>query len=137
MTEFELVQIEYMEYAREQGLIGLMQTQAGIVSSDLAVWTGVLFGYLLVAYFVGNQLTKVQTVILNALYLTVSGATVFALFTGGMTIVAFADRYAEVSGNERIATVSPEFTIFGTTLNILCILASLYFMWSVRHSKAE
>ena len=137
MTEFELVQIEYMEYAREQGLIGLMQAQAGLVSSDLAVWTGTLFGYLLVAYFVGHQLTKVQTAILNALYLVISGASVFSLFTGGMTIVGFADKYAEVSGNEKIATVSPAFTMFGTTLNIACILASLYFMWSVRHPKPK
>ncbi|MCX2982857.1 hypothetical protein EYC98_18495 [Halieaceae bacterium IMCC14734] len=137
MTEFELAQLEYMVYAREQGLIGLMQTQAGLVANDLALWTGVLFGYLLVAYFVGSQLTKVQAAILNALYLAVSGASVFSLLTGGLTIVGFANQYAMVSGNEKIATVSPEYTFFGIALNIACIVASLYFMWSVRHPKAE
>jgi hypothetical protein len=137
MTEFELAQLEYMVYAREQGLIGLMQTQAGLVANDLALWTGVLFGYLLVAYFVGSQLTRVQAAILNALYLAVSGASVFSLLTGGLTIAGFADQYAMVSGNEKIATVSPEYTFFGIALNIACIVASLYFMWSVRHPKAE
>jgi hypothetical protein len=34
MSEFELLQLEYMEYERQQGLISLIQSQADLISND-------------------------------------------------------------------------------------------------------
>ena len=137
MTEFELAQLQYMDYERQQGLIGLIQTQADLVSNDLTMWASGLFGYLVVAYFVGGSLTKVQVTILNCLYLAVATATQFAILTGGLVLSGFAAKYSEVSGYPPSMTTSPMFTLLGTGLNTACLVASLYFMWTVRHSRTE
>jgi len=137
MTEFELAQLEYMAYAREQGLIGLMQAQADLINNDLMMLTSAVFGYLVVAYFVGAQLTKVQAGILNSLYVAVTSAASFSVLVGGFTVVAFSNHYSTITGNTQTATASNEFVLMGVTFNACIVLASLYFMWTVRHPKSE
>ena len=60
MSEFELLQLEYMEYDRQQGLIGLIQSQAELISNDATMMSTLLFGYLVVAYFVGGTLPNLS-----------------------------------------------------------------------------
>ena len=93
-----------------------------------------LFGYLIVAYFVGAQLTRVQLAILNVLYLTWQLRLFFTLsIVGGNANILLGE----------IRTNSPELVPDGPSLLaalalLSClILASLYFMWSIRHPKRE
>ena len=69
MTEFELKQLEYLQFDRQQGLITLIQSQADLISNDMTMLSTFLFGYLVVAYFVGANLSKVQSIIFTTSFL--------------------------------------------------------------------
>jgi hypothetical protein len=136
MTEFETAQLVYMQAERAGNLMSLIQTQGELIQNDATQFTTLIFGYLLVAYFIGSHLTKVQVVILNVLYIASVGSTVFQMVTGGLTAMGFLERFYEVSDNTReLSAMNADYLLFGVTLNIALILASLYFMWSVRHPK--
>jgi hypothetical protein len=137
MSEFELLQLEYMQIDRTQGLIGLIQTQADLIANDATMMSTLLFGYLVVAYFVGRSLTKPQSLIFNTLYVAAFLATCFSATNSALVAVGLQNRYVEVSGLAETPTLTPMFVLLGVTLNLCMLLASLYFMWSVRHPKTE
>lgn len=138
MTEFESAQLVYMQAERAGNLMSLIQTQGELIQNDATQFTTLIFGYLLVAYFIGSHLTKVQVVILNTLYIASVGSTVFQMVTGGLTAMGFLERFYEVSENTReLSAMNSDYLLFGVALNIALIIASLYFMWSVRHPKTE
>jgi hypothetical protein len=94
----------------------------------------VLFGYLIVSYFIGAQLTRVQAAILTTLYL-------FWLFRL-VTVFNFIWIAAQNTLGE-MRKISPDYSpavpsVWGVYALLLClVLGSLYFMWSVRHPKTE
>jgi hypothetical protein len=137
MTEFELQQLEYMEIERVQGLLGLIQGQADLIANDATMMSTLLFGYLVVAYFAGAHPTKIQSLIFSALYLTAFLAGMFSATNSALVAVGFQDRFVEVSGLTETPTLTPLFVLLATILNLSMLLASLYFMWSVRHPKTE
>ena len=79
MTEFEIAQLEFMQAERSANLLNLVQTQGSLIQSDATFFTTLLFGYLLVAYFIGASLTRVQVIILNVLYIASIGASIFQM----------------------------------------------------------
>lgn len=138
MTEFELAQLEFMQAERNANLLELVLTQGNLIQSDATQFTTLLFGYLLVAYFIGASLTRTQIVILNTLYVASIGATIFQMTTGAFTALGFLNKFLEVSGNSGETTpIDPKYIGFGLALNLALIATSLYFMWSVRHPKTE
>ena len=138
MTEFEIAQLEFMQAERNANLLNLVQTQGSIIQSDATQFTTLLFGYLLVAYFIGSNLTRIQVIILNVLYMACIGATIFQMTTAAFTAMGFLNKFLEVSDNEgEITAINPNYIGFGVALNLALILTSLYFMWSVRHPKTE
>ena len=138
MTEFETAQLVYMQAERAGNLMTLIQTQGELIQNDATQFTSLIFGYLLVAYFIGSHLTKVQVIILNVLYIASVGSTVFQMVTGGLAAMGFLERFYEVSNNTReLSALNANYLLFGVTLNLTLIIASLYFMWSVRHPKTE
>jgi hypothetical protein len=60
MTEFEIASLELMNFERIKGIAELMQGQGSLIASDGATFTSLLFGYLLAAYFIGVNLSRVQ-----------------------------------------------------------------------------
>jgi hypothetical protein len=122
---------------RLRGLIGLIQSQADLISNDATMMSTLLFAYLVVAYFVGAHLTKPQSFIFNALYMSAFLASTFSVTNSAFVAIGLQTRYVEVSGNPDVPTLTPLFVLLGVTLNLSMLLASLYFMWSVRHPKTE
>ena len=138
MTEFEIAQLEFMQAERSANLLNLVQTQVSLIQIDATFFTTLLFGYLLVAYFIGASLTRVQVIILNVLYIASIGASIFQMTTGAFTAIGFLNKFLEVSGNEgEMSPLNPNYIAYGVALNLALILTSLYFMWSVRHPKTE
>jgi hypothetical protein len=100
----------------------------------------VMSGYLIVAYMVGERLTRIQVLIINTFYLLSASTLVLSAFQGILD-VSMARREA--------ALQIPELPIVGASTNIFIwpasialmnaavVIASVYFMWSVRHSKSE
>lgn len=134
MTEYEIADLALSTQEIFWQQMQLGQGSLERVYDLLQQFGNLLFGYLIVSYFVGAQLTRVQAAILTVLYLFWQvrvGIAINAVATNANFILVEMEK------------ISPEFdpatpSIVGVyTLLILLTLASLYFMWSVRHPKKE
>ena len=94
----------------------------------------VTFAYLVVAYFVGEKLSRLQVLIGSVLYLASGISFWFATITHGASFHALAYEYQELIPSRLWLFPWVETT---TVLFSGGIIASLYFMWDVRHGKAE
>ena len=99
-------------------------------SSAMSLYLTVTSGYLLVAYLVGRELTLPQTLIIT---------TLFAFFTSANTVATVsymsnAYYYGHTYGAGRAPVWAAP--VVGVILS-LGVLASIKFMWDVRHPKSE
>jgi hypothetical protein len=132
----EMTELQRGEIIR--GWIELMQNQGVLVNADSTMMFTLLFGYLLVAYFVGKNLSRSQTLILTVLYIIA-----FVVTLGNIV----GSAYATVTMKVALIQVCPECTVsplisveaifMVATVNAAMLGASLYFMWNVRHPKIE
>ena len=134
MTEYEIADLAV---STQELVIQQWQLAQGMAERAFDIiqqFGNLLFGYLIVDYFVGAQLNRVQLAILNVLYLTWQLRLFFTLsIVGGNANILLGE----------MRTNSPELVPDGPSLLaalelLSClILASLYFMWSIRHPKKE
>ena len=104
--------------------------------TSFTVYITFTFGYLAAAYFTGKNLTTAQTFILSALYVF-SALSAMLNFFSDMTFYAKALSYTEQALSDDIIN-SPD--LWNTYMGILLasgILASLYFMRTVRHGDED
>ena len=141
MTEFELASLALYKAEAVRQQIEILQNLAASLEVKFNGFTTLLFGFVLVAYFAGKNLTRNQVIILSVLYLATISQYILTYLMAGLGIVAAAAQLAELdhaSGNKlEDIIVTPARYYFGTLVQICCVLASLYFMWSVRHPKTE
>lgn len=139
MTEFESAQLVYIQAEREANLLSLIHSQAELIQNDATQFTTLLFGYLLVAYFIGAHLTRAQVIILNILYSVSIGATMFQMTSSAFIALGFLERFLEVSTlrNTDLSAINPGYIVFAVILNIALVITSLYFMWTIRQPKIE
>jgi len=131
-----MTELERGELIREW--FTLMQGQGALVNGDTTVLFTLLFGYLVVAYFVGKDLSRTQSIIFTVLYMVAFVTSLFNMASNAMASVAFTYPLLDVCPEcELPPLVSPEGTVLICLVNLAMLTASLYFMWSVRHPKAE
>ena len=104
----------------------------------VAIYVSILSGYLIVAKIAGKSMTRSQIVIVNIIYV---GLTTFLIIAeASFTIAAIdMDRLAiELTTQRSEAFYSYSFLAHVLTIfYFICALASLKFMWDVRHPKTE
>jgi hypothetical protein len=134
MTEYEIadlaVSMQELYWQQAQALQGILEQ----AFNTFEYFGTLLFGYLIVAYFIGAQLTRVQVGILTTLYLfwvvRLGVVLNLLLYSGQITIGEMRKISPDLI--PPMPSVSGPYAI----LTILT-LASLYFMWSIRHPKTE
>ncbi len=127
MTEYEMGELLYNTY---DTLWETSQMYFTLVSA-----------YLVVAWLVGTKLTRGQYVIVTALYLFwAAGIIQTQVFTGWST-VNLASKIASQEGvllREFGSGAAMFIGIYSFTAVMVCgVFASLYFMWGIRHPRAE
>ena len=101
-----------------------------------AVWVSVLAGYLVTAYMAGRNLERTQGLILNSTYLFVSALVIFAIFASFKVQAFYSEQLRE--SFPWSPQVSNIYIAIGITVATSCAtLASLKFMWDIRHPKHE
>ena len=121
-------------------------TEAELIQTAQAVWGNVitmctieitlLTGYIVVAYLAGSDLNRSQVAIVNTLYVLLS---IFAL----MSIYSMSMRATEMAvlsiGMSEQRNLGPTLWLpMGVAVIFaFCLLASLKFMWDVRHPRTE
>ncbi len=71
MTEYEIADLALSTQEGIQQQVSLVLETASLALTSLSVYFTLVFGYLIVAYFVGANLTRVQNAILTLLYLSI------------------------------------------------------------------
>jgi hypothetical protein len=138
MTEYEMADLvlSTQEGIRQQ--VGLVQDMMSLALSSLSVYFSLIFGYLLVAYFVGANLTRAQNVILTLLYIAsmiLNRSGMLSIQLGGKDLII---DLMELSPDARLVFIfSDAGVVIVLTVVAASIAASLYFMWRVRHPKTE
>jgi hypothetical protein len=138
MTEYELADLALSTQEGIRQQVGLVQEQASLAIASLAVYFSLIFGYLLVAYFVGANLTRAQNVILTLLYIAsmiLNRSGMLSIQLGGKDLII---DWMELSPDARpVFLFSDAGVVIVLTVVAASIAASLYFMWRVRHPKTE
>lgn len=136
MTEYEIASLALEKAAGIRDQSELLQGQAELISNSTSMFFTILFGYLVVAYLVARDLTRVQVSILNFLYLLFILVNLLSQ-ANAHSVGIF--RYAEL--REMIPNAPPvpfwsiEMQILALSLSAIAVAASLWFMWSIRHPK--
>jgi hypothetical protein len=120
----------------EAELIESISTLTEGAGDSVTLYLTTVSAYLLVAYFVGADLDRLQTTIISVLFLFFAVAFVFAIQASLVNMVSI--------GNE-LKVIRPDWIVFASTpFNLAClvvdtggVLASLYFMWHIRHPKIQ
>jgi len=118
----------------EAEVIEMINLHAGNSMSAYSIFVTLTFAYLTASYFAGEKLSLLQVFIISVLYVTSSAA-----FTA-ITVL-------HVQSFEALVAQYPNFiyarlwrfpwALVGSLLAIGGVIASLYFMWNVRHPHTK
>ena len=101
----------------------------------------VLFGFLAAAYFIGASLNRKQVVIFTVLYTVWQVWTIILHSIRHYSAQITLEKMREIGvlqNTHGMVDFMPSLSGY-TQLLLLCaaLIASLYFMWDIRHSKGE
>ena len=118
----------------EAELIEALMAAQDLAGSSISLYLTTVTAYLLVAYFVGASLDRVQTIIISILFIVFAVSFLAAVQTSLDNALSL--------GNELQEFRPDWFLLASTPFNLLCliidtggVIASLYFMWHIRHPK--
>ena len=132
----EVTELDRGEYI--QGWLALLQNQGELINADTAILYTLLFGYLLVAYFVGRSLTRAQSMILTALYTIAYLITLGNITLNGLANLSMYGEMMKICPEcEPNPMISSQVVGLVVVVNLAMLTASLYFMWSVRSTETE
>jgi len=140
MNEFELAELAILEKTYFLELETVTQGYVNLVEIEGSILLSLIFGYLMVAHFIGSTITRVQVTIFNALYLftTLSSLAVYNGHYG--SVVYSINRLLEenaVNVSDIPVTGTPASAQLVVVAYLAMILSSLYFMWTVRHPNKK
>jgi hypothetical protein len=113
----------------------------GVISNQLAgqaLFITIISAYVVVAYSVGEKLTKYQVSFINIAFLLFA----IAGMRGGVALVELVYEYsalkAELTHGGHSMDTGGAFALWMVVgVRVVLVLGSLIFMWQVRHPKTE
>ena len=94
-------------------------------------YLSIVSGYLLVAHFLGSQLSRPQVIIVNAIYIVYAIAQIGGFYSQMGTLAYLGEASSRLGGYADIAA----WGILWCSIQLTMLIGSLYFMWTVRHPK--
>ena len=110
-----------------------LSEQAG---NAVALYLTTISAYLLVAYFVGASLDRLQTIIISVLFVVFALSFVAAIQTSLGNLVSIGNELEEIRP-DWIRYASAQVNLMLLVVDTCGVLVSLLFMWNIRHSKPE
>ena len=102
----------------------------------MTIYISITFGYLATAYFVGSQLTTIQVCTGSALYLVGVGAAFLNQVVCTQSQFKILDSVPNVL--QDLTLIQGDFwLLLLSILQTLGVIASLFFMWQIRHPKTK
>lgn len=138
MNEFELAELELMKKSYFIELETVTQGYVSLVETEATILLSLIFGYLLVAHFIGDILSRTQVVIFNVLYMFTSLTSLAVYYGHYQSVVYSVERLLRenaIGAGDIPVTATTQSAKLVVFAYLSMIIASLYFMWTVRHSK--
>ena len=139
MTEYEIADLAASKAFEIQGQVSLFQVQLATIGDAIQQFMYALFAFLVAAYFVGASLNRRQVWVLIGIY------TLWQIWT--LSIVAgrsyllnlISEDLAKLLDSPSPLLAKLPWVLSSTSLFLLTIalIASIYFMWSVKHPENE
>jgi hypothetical protein len=120
----------------EAELVEASTSYLDLMLSSLSLYMTVVSGYLLVAFFIGSKLTRAQLSLVSALYVFIAISATYGFFSWMMRGIGYAIKQEEINPSLKIYAGTPTAAAIAAVL-LLGIIASLKFMWDIRHPKTE
>jgi hypothetical protein len=114
----------------------LIINMANVATSILVVVMTIISAYLVVAWLVGEKLTRAQVTLVNLVFLAFAPMMLFTwagIFVGTLRL---QEKLHLINPETLIGLSSGGIAAVSITLLVL-ILGSIKFMWDVRHTKTE
>ena len=116
----------------------LMMSWFTLMGQDSNMYLALVSGYLIVAYLIGEKLSRVQVVIINTLFVVWTAMHVSSLVGEIRAVGRIQDKLVELGVFTMQSPQETESVAFSfVIIQIVGILAALYFMHNVRHTKTE
>lgn len=120
----------------EESLLEVAFIAWGNVATMLALLITLISGYMVAAYIVGSKLTRIQVVTINTLYIGMSGFLVWACVEMSRRADLFeSTAYSMIDGPVGDLTARGDIAVGIISAFSLAIIATLKFMWDIRHPK--
>lgn len=123
----------------EYELLDLIAGSINSMYDSVVLYLSIISGYLLVAYLVGAKLTQAQTLIISVLFVAGAAMQCWGLVTYQLAneeYLAAKELISPLTEYQRGLATHGGGRIIATVM-AAGIFASLFFMWQVRHPKAE
>ncbi len=130
MTQYETADLAQQQY-------GLLQTQQAAIADSIALIMLSIFAYMVAAHFMGHNMSKARTRVLSALYVAWVAYQALDLYVSIEVSKAIARTFLSLSPDAAPKRLY-DYYLDGNIVNIqfsmifLGLLASLYFMYSIR-----
>lgn len=120
----------------EAEILELLAVHGANAMTAFTVYISFTFGYLATAYFVGSQLTRFQASVASGLYIISAGAAGLTQIVYIQIMFAILESGPNIVQDFRL--LNGQFWLWSMSIiQVAGALISLYFLWSVRHPKAE
>ena len=120
----------------EYEILDLIGTWKADTAYGASTFVSILFAYILAAYFAGAKMTRLQVVIVSLLMIWHCSTTMFQITVNQQSIIEYHELIRPEWGEKAIKNGVVVKWVIGIG-GLMSVLAAIWFMWSVRHSKTE
>ena len=107
-----------------------------LMTNGASVYFTLVTTYLVASYLVGSKLTSGQITVVNLLYIVWSLGLINVQYTQLLTVTGLQEELAALRASPLLIAQNTQVSTWGfIAVQIMGLLASLYFMWSVRHPR--
>ena len=127
-----------IETVNEYDLAELAMEAQSTVTAVFALYLTVLSGYLFAAWIVGRNLTRLQLVMINTLFIGVQLSLLFG-WTARWNWFWYYYNQAKAINPAVVpdASLAPYLIFFTGALLFLSMVGAIKFMWDIRHHRTE
>ena len=124
MTEYEMSDLILSRYAN--------------IAEQASLYFALVSGYLVMAFFIGKRLTRLQVCVVNSLFIMWTIGILMGYNTSVEVVFQLSSAIAELE-NPTVKDNTGSIASFHSfsAIQIIGIVAALVFMWSVRHPRKE
>jgi hypothetical protein len=109
---------------------------ANTALTGISLYMTIVSAYLITAFTAGSRLTRSQTFVISVGFVVGAGIFIYVVIANALRQVYFTARLSEIQTDATFYFSDRTTILIGSVL-VMGIIASLKFMWDVRHPKAE